>query len=290
MGALYYVDAARWLRAVGLVVYESDGWQTRARSSGGFAAPPLGIQWHHTASATTPANDVHWQTEGSDDAPIGNMTLMRDGSIWMIAAGAANTAGKGGPLTLSRGVVPADSGNSNTWAIEAANDGVGERWPAVQIDAYMAATIELNRHFGNRPDDVFTHALGAGDGWTDRKIDPATAAAVEGPWRPRSVTSSGTWALDDIRAELRVRAADVDPDPTPTPPDPEDDMPRLIYAFREYANTWSDTGVHLSAEAFTALVEAGAVVVTSELTYPKNQHLDSLLRISGLDDSYLVPK
>jgi N-acetylmuramoyl-L-alanine amidase-like protein len=286
MGALYYVDAARWLRAVGLTVYESDGWQTRARSSGGFAAPPLGIQWHHTASSTTPANDVHWQTEGCDDAPVGNMTIMRDGSIWMIAAGAANTAGKGGPLTLSRGTVPQDSGNSTTWAIEVANNGVGERWPAVQIDAYFTATIELNRHFENRPDDVFTHALGAGDGWTDRKIDPATAAAVEGPWRPRSVTSSGTWSLDDIRAELRIRALDVDPDPTPTPPEPEDDD-MVIYTLADYTNTWSDRGIALSPEAYGALIAQGATVVESA---HHGQHIKSLLAVSGLTDADLDPR
>lgn len=218
MTGIYYTDAADWLRAIGLVVVEYDGWKTRARSSGGFAHPPLGIQWHHTASSTSPVSDARWQAEGSDDAPIGNMTIMRDGAVWLIAAGAANTAGTGGPVTLSRGTVPADQGNSTTWAIEVANNGVGEPWPQVQIDAYFAASNELNRRFGNEPGDVFTHAIGEGDGWTDRKIDPATAAAVQGPWRPRSVSSAGTWSLADIRAEAARRAGA----PTP-PPDPGDD-------------------------------------------------------------------
>ena len=26
------------------------GWETRSRSSGGFAALPLGVMWHHAAS------------------------------------------------------------------------------------------------------------------------------------------------------------------------------------------------------------------------------------------------
>ncbi len=289
MGGIYYVDAADWLRSVGLTVVESDGWKTRARSSGGFTSAPLGIQWHHTASKTTPENDIAWQTEGCDDAPVGNMTIMRDGSVWMVAAGAANTAGKGGPLTLSRGVVPLDAANSTTWAFEVANDGVGEPWPTIQLDAYFTASNELNRRFGNLPTDVFSHALGAGDGWTSRKIDPATAAAVTGAWRPRSTNSSGTWSLADIRAECTRRASST-PDPDPIPDPGDDAMPRFIYAFREYANTWSDEGVHLSAEAYTAMVDAGAIVITSELTWPKNQHLDSLMHISGLDASYLVPK
>ena len=38
MSGLYYVEAADWLRAVGVKVVEIDDWETRARSSGGFAA------------------------------------------------------------------------------------------------------------------------------------------------------------------------------------------------------------------------------------------------------------
>ena len=219
MSGIYYVDAAKWLREVGLTVVESGacaGWQSRARSSGGFANPPLGVQWHHTASKTAPENDVNWQINGSDDAPIGNATIMRDGSIWMIAAGASNTAGKGGPWNFSRGTCPLDSGNTRTWAFEVANNGVGEAWPQVQIDAYFAASNCMNEHFGNRPDDLFTHQAYA----PTRKVDPATAAAVQGPWKPRSVTSSGSWSVDDVKAEASRRAGAA-PSPGPTPPEPE---------------------------------------------------------------------
>lgn len=218
MGSLYYTDMADLFRGAGITVVESDGWETRARSSGGFANPPLGCQWHHTASKTNPENDIAWQTEGSDDAPIGNCTIMRDGSIWMVAAGAANTAGQGGPLTLSRGTVPEDSGNSTTWAFEVANNGVGEPWPQVQIDAYFTASNVANERFGNKPTDVFTHHVWA----PDRKIDPATAAAVQGPWKPRSINNSGTWNLDDIRDEC-ARRAGAAPGPSPTPPPDEED-------------------------------------------------------------------
>jgi hypothetical protein len=252
MGALYYSDAAGWLRAIGLHVVETDGWETRARSSGGFAAPPLGIQWHHTASSASPESDVAWMTDGSDDAPIGNILIARDGAVWMIAAGAANTAGKGGPLELSRGTVPLDSGNSTTWALEVANNGVGEVWPDVQVDAYFAVSNELNRRFGNAPTDVFTHALGDGDGWTDRKIDPATAAAVDGAWHPSSASSSGTWRLSDIRAECARRAGTLPPPqpgptppPTPGPPGPpirEDEL-SMIVALDGNGTAWIGDGM-----------------------------------------------
>jgi hypothetical protein len=83
-----------------------------------------------------------------------------------------------------------------------ANNGVGESWPQIQVDAYFAGSNALNARFGNRPDDVFTHHVWA----PDRKVDPATAGAVRGPWQPRAVTGAGTWDLDDIRAECNRRA------------------------------------------------------------------------------------
>lgn len=192
------------LRAAGCNVNENgttNGWQSRARSSGGFPSTPLGVQWHHTASNTTPASDLSWMINGSGDAPIGNLLLDRTGTYWPIAAGAANTAGKGGPLTLSRGTIPLDSANTRSVAIEAANNGVGEVWPQAQIDAYFAGSNAINRQLGNALTDVFNHQTWA----PDRKIDPATAAAVDGPWRPGGSTSSGTWNQQDVRNECAAR-------------------------------------------------------------------------------------
>ena len=228
MTGIYYPQLLDVLRAAGVQCAESsttDGWQTRSRSSGGFPAPPIAIFWHHTASATTPANDLAYMIDGSPDAPVGNMLLDRGGVVWPIAAGASNCAGKGGPSTFSRGTIPVDQGNTYGWQIEAANNGVGEPWPQVQIDAYFLASNTLSELFGNTPADLIGHAH-----YTSRKIDPAAAGSVQGPWRPGSINSSQTWDLDDMRAEATRRATTV---PTPTPPtptpDPEDDMaPFLI--------------------------------------------------------------
>src|SRR5262245_3534593 len=233
MAGIYLTWLVDVLRAAGCTVNESsltNGWQSRSRSSGGFPETPLGVQWHHTASSTTPANDLSWQINGCDDAPVGNLLLDRDGCYWPVAAGAANTAGKGGPLTLSRGTIPQDSANTQSVAIEAANNGVGERWPQVQIDSYFRGSNAINAKLGNRPDDVFSHAWGSSEcpGWTTRKIDPATASAVEGPWQPRSVNSSGTWSLADIRAECNRRAGSV---PPPIPPIGDDDTVFVQFAY-----------------------------------------------------------
>jgi hypothetical protein len=219
---IYYPEMLDVLAAAGCRVAEipglTDGWQTRARSSGGFPAPPLGVWWHHTASSTSPYSDLSWQIHGCDDAPVGNLLLDRDGIFYPVAAGASNCAGKGGPWIFSRGTCPADAGNTRGWQLEVANDGLGEPWPTAQVDAYFAGSNALNAHVGNAPTDVITHAAWA----PSRKIDPATADAVQGPWRPRSSTSSGTWDLDDIAAECARRAT------APPTPEPEDDEMQLI--------------------------------------------------------------
>jgi hypothetical protein len=115
--------------------------------------------------------------------------------------------------------VPVDKGNTTTWAIEAANNGTGQPWPRVQVDAYFKASNELNFKFGNIPSDLFTHALYA----PSRKIDPAKASEVFGPWQPRPSTNSGTWNCDDVRAEAVRRWINVTIPPKPAEPE-EDDL------------------------------------------------------------------
>jgi hypothetical protein len=197
----------------GLVVRVTEvnaGWETRARSSGGFDAMPLGVMMHHAASArgADSAGIVNYQVRGNPDNPVGNMTLDRDGSVWPVAAGASNCSGKGGPWPMSRGTVPLDKGNTTLVNVEACNDGVGETWPTAMIDGYFALILAVNAWCGNAPTDVVTHNVYA----PTRKIDPATCDAVEGPWRPRASTTSGTWDLFDIADELAARSSS-----TPTP-------------------------------------------------------------------------
>jgi hypothetical protein len=223
MGSLYYpwADIAADAGLVVRVTGTNSGWERRARSSGGFPAVPLGVMWHHAASSTSTSDEacVNYQVRGNPDNPVGNITIGRNGDVWPIAGGASNCSGKGGPMTFSRGQCKADSGNTQLVNIECNNNGVGEPWSTALIDAYFALSNALNAYLGNAPTDVTSHALGAGDGYTNRKIDPATAAAVQGPWRPASVNPSGTWSLADMRAECSRRASSSSLVP-PTPEDP----------------------------------------------------------------------
>ena len=227
MGAIYYDLLIDALQEAGVQCHVNDineGWERRSRSSGGFSAPPLGVCWHHTASSASVNSDLDYMIHGSPDRPIGNMLLDRDGFVWPIAAGCANTQGKGGPTEFSRGTVPLDQGNTTMWGIEAQNNGVGQAWPVDQIDAYFRCNEALAQLFGNNITDCISHQGYA----PSRKIDPATAAAVEGPWQPASINSSGTWSYSDIRAEAWNRAGSVPTPPTPTPQ--EDEMATVILA------------------------------------------------------------
>lgn len=218
MGSVYLTELGNWCREAGLLTHEDAGWQHRARSSGGYEpGRPICIMWHHTASQTTPVNDVNYICRGSGDAPLANLLLARNGEVWVCAGGATNTNGKGGPISVSRGTVPKDSMNTYGLGIEAANNGVGEPWPQAQIDAYFALNNVLADRLGLAVSDLCEHAIYA----PDRKIDPAVAESVQGPWRPGRINASGTWNQSDVVAEALRRS-------TPLPPPPEDDMAEIV--------------------------------------------------------------
>jgi hypothetical protein len=214
MGARYLTDMADVLRDAGLAVTEQDGWQTRARSSGGYdGSRPWCIMWHHAASAPGASTEsvANYASYGKTSTPVCNLVLGRAGDVIVCAAGATNTNGKGGPFGVSSGVVPLDQMNTHAIGIEAVNTGVGEPWPQQQIDAYFAINNALAAAYGLLPGDCCTHNVWA----PGRKIDPATAAAVQGPWQPASTTTSGTWSLEDIVAEAAARATSEETDMTP---------------------------------------------------------------------------
>lgn len=279
MTGRYLTDMANVLRAAGVNVVEVDGWQTRARSSGGYAdGRPTCVMWHHTASQASPANDVAYIIS-ADTAPISNLYLARDGTAHVCAAGASNTNGKGGPFNVSRGTVPADRMNEFAVSIEMANSGVGEPWPQIQIDAAFRASLALTDYLGLLPTDVGTHVA-----WTSRKIDPATAAAVQGPWKPRSINTSGSWSLDDLRAELTRRHT------TTTPPtDGEDDMnAATLWRPQGYLNVFLiGAGSTVTVSPAVADSETARGVPTIVEAHP--QMLKTCLFQCGLTEADLVP-
>lgn len=153
------------LRKAGLQVKEQPGWQTRGHGDMGAVR---GIILHHTAECrdadTEPA--LHVITEGRPDlpGPLANLGLGQAGVYWLVAAGKAYHAGGG----AWKGET---SGNSHFIGIEAENDGRGEAWPEVQMEAYAMGCSAIAKYCGFGVDMVIGHkewALPKG-----RKSDPS---------------------------------------------------------------------------------------------------------------------
>jgi peptidoglycan hydrolase-like protein with peptidoglycan-binding domain len=139
---------AEVLRLAGLKVAEVPGWRDRGF---GNVNRIFGVICHHTVGPRTgnipslntlikgrpaiPATAAH-KAFPALPGPLAQLGLARDGTFYVIAAGRANHAGKGG-FTFPDGnrVV---NGNSNLIGIEAENAGAPTDmpWPEVQIDAY----------------------------------------------------------------------------------------------------------------------------------------------------------
>ena len=187
MGSRYLTDLATVCRNAGLVVQEENGWQSRSRGSGGYdSGRPTHVMVHHTASnpSSDGQSDVNYCCYNSADRPLANLYLSRTGKVWIMAAGATNTNGKGHDNW--GGGVPNDSMNTHAIGIEAANTGTGEPWPQVQQDAYVKMTKALCSAYGIPNNNIREHAEWA----PDRKIDPAG---------PSQWASSGTWNGNSYR-------------------------------------------------------------------------------------------
>jgi LysM repeat protein len=188
----FLTDLGDTLRGAGLSVTEHDGWQQRSRGSGGYNGGPIGIIVHHTASPphNDGRNDVDFIVTNKASAPISNLYLDRTGKWWVLAAGATNTNGKGGPW----GPIPIDGANARVIGIEAANNGVGEPWPDEMQDAYVKGVAALADRYGIDSNNVLSHHEWA----PTRKMDPA------GPSRFGSINRSNTWDMNMFRAAVNA--------------------------------------------------------------------------------------
>ncbi len=212
MGSRYLTDLADVCRTAGLVVHTVDGWERRARGSGGYdPGRPTHVMVHHTASgpSSDPSGDVGYITSGSPDAPLANLYLSRSGQVWVIAAGATNTNGSGSAPWP--GGCPNDQMNTHAIGIEAANQGTGEPWPMAQQNAYVALCSGLCLAYGIGADLVRAHFEWA----PGRKIDPAGQSMY--------AAGAASWAMPAFRDDVASTAVPKPEPPTPIPPTPEDD-------------------------------------------------------------------
>jgi hypothetical protein len=156
------------LRAAGLKVAETDGWQDRGH---GEVGEIVGVMCHHTAGpagGNMPCLGVVCDGRGPPNAlagPLCQLGLGRDGTWYVIAAGKAWHAGAGAWAGVS-------DGNGAFIGVEAENTGLaGDPWPDVQMDAYRHGVAALLAKLGAEAGMCCGHkeyALPAG-----RKDDPS---------------------------------------------------------------------------------------------------------------------
>lgn len=129
------------LLGAGLKVAQTPDWQSRGRGPMGQVR---GVMCHHTASkARGNMPSLRLLIDGRSDlpGPLAQLGLARDGCYYVVAAGRANHAGRGSWEGIT-------TGNSSFIGIEAENDGVGEPWPAVQMEAYHRGVAAILRRLG----------------------------------------------------------------------------------------------------------------------------------------------
>lgn len=172
------LDLARVAKSAGLKVVEVDGWRTRGVNE--FAATPKVIVVHADASSKTsgPKGGLNSVIYGSKTAPppVGNFQIGRDGTVYVVASGVSNNAGKGNARAIGH---PEWSGNSRTIGIEAANNNLGEPWPAVQYTAYVRLVSVLCKFYKIPASYVIGHKEWSTSGKSDPSFNmPAFRKAV----------------------------------------------------------------------------------------------------------------
>ena len=167
----FLTDLADACRKSGLEVVEIAGWQKRGRPSytGGFN--PRGILVHHTGSNPPDSTAyVEWMARtgrGDLPAPLCQIALGRDGTVYVSAAGRANHAGD----AKASGPIPAGDGNELYIGIEALNNGT-EGWSTTQHAAYVRLCRALVDHYGWTPEHVRAHKETSHSGkWDPGELD-----------------------------------------------------------------------------------------------------------------------
>lgn len=197
----YLTDLADACRKSGLRVVELPGWKTRGRPRDKGDFDPSGTLCHHTGDKADGKAYAEWlATKGRPDLapPLCQVSLDREGTVYVCAAGRANHAGK----AKASGPMPAGDGNTIYLGIEAQNTGT-EGWghkgtdaggnPVTQGEAYVRLVAALHTHYG----------------WAASHSRGHKETSVTGKWDP------GAYDMDKHRArvaDLMNREDDMTPE------------------------------------------------------------------------------
>lgn len=216
------------LNDYGLKVREVAGWQTRGSSS----FNPRGSVTHHTVgpkSGNSPSLGVVTNGRAGLSGPLANVLQARDNTIYVVAAGRANHAGRGGWHGLS--------GNYSVFGNEVENTGYNtgpkaEPWRPDQIETMALVAAAMSDGRWGYDANCFHKE------WTTRKIDPHS---LSGP---------------SFRGRISALLGGAAPNTPSSPSNPskEEDMLKLVKGSGPAIySTDFVTKTHLSGEALGAI-------------------------------------
>jgi len=203
-------DFPERLKRRGLKVSAFGDWY-----NAGGNADHKAIVLHHTASAASgsPASDAAYCHHGTSIAPLYNVLIGRDGSVWVLAREKSNSSGKissralqeamagkaGSVSAAARGLHDDTSANQNLFAIAYQNNGTGEKWSAAMLNAGNIVAAEALKALG------LPHA-----GWvTQHRVLTA-----------RKIDCCGDACPQNFQPGINAAMAGKPP-PTPPPPVPK---------------------------------------------------------------------
>ena len=258
------------LMKAGLTVVEISGWQTRCRpaSTGGFA--PVGVLNHHTGSADRIgdlADDLayaKWLANiGRADlpAPLVQLALSLEGTVYVLAAGRANHAG----TARASGSVASGDGKSLYVGIEWMLSGLQEIPPQM-----MAAGAILNA--------VLLEILGS----SVQAVSCHYQTSVTGKWDigdPHGISFDGHRVLDvpKFRAQVkRARRALNPPPPMPTSP----------LTFQHTSLQFSDSDAQMASDVERIFTRGRHILSGTEAGGEQAKPLPRLLASAALKHGY----
>ncbi len=217
------MNALGMLKATGVARRVNPKWKTARGSSRSFDPRPggtAGVIIHHTASRKSSGNmpSERVVVKGRSDlrGPLSQFLLGRDGEVLLVSQNRCNHAGTGRKSRLrncQNDVLPPDfgqgaynagkkdnfkpGGNGHFWGIEVENDGSGEKYSRVQVEALVKLLGGLCEWQGWDPLTRIIHHRE----WTRRKPD----MTFKGPIRKIVETFMDTNVIDISPEDLKVK-------------------------------------------------------------------------------------
>jgi hypothetical protein len=232
-------DLPKRLRDAGCKVVELDGWHTRGRPASKGPFHPVGVLWHHTGSTEGGPKYANWLAKiGRSDlpAPLCHLSIGRDGTVYVVAAGRANHAG----VAKASGSVAGGDGNALYVGVECQNSG-SEGWRPAQRAAMVRTGV------------VLAHVLGS----TAEAQRGHKETSVTGKWDP------GKFDMDAFRKDIAAQLVAKPVESTPAKPKPVanhvtegwDLVRQGIAELRQAPKTRK--AIHSRAEELAAVVKKG---------------------------------